>query len=240
MAGRLESTVSGLRELDDMKSAFVSTVSHELRTPLTSILGYTDALLDGEAGPLNEEQEEYAQAVQRNARRLHSLVDDLLTVSRLDAGRIHLEHRRVALGPIVEATCADLRSRADGKGVAVSVDVRDAAVVDGDAVRLGQIVTNLMSNAVKFTPGGGSVRVGVQRDDGHVDLVVADQGIGIPADELPRLFERFFRASTAGHVEGTGLGLSITRELVELHGGTLSVTSTEGEGSTFRVIRQSS
>ena len=235
MAARLEETVAGLRELDELKSEFVSMVSHELRTPLTSILGYVDALLDEEPGPLNDEQREYADAVDRNAKRLQALVEDLLTLSRLDAGRLQLELVPVELGPVVASVCRDLGQRAAAKDVTLTADTPAGLVVDGDADRLAQIVINLVSNAVKFTPSGRGVHVDVRRDDDDIVVEVRDEGIGIPTDELPHLFERFFRAHGAGTIEGTGLGLAITAELVDLHGGTITVASVDGEGSTFTV-----
>lgn len=234
MAARLEETVAGLQELDELKSEFVSMVSHELRTPLTSILGYTDALIVEEAGPLNDEQREYADAIDRNAKRLQSLVDDLLTLSRLDAGRLQLDIRPVDLGRIVSASCNDLRGRAGARGVRLSLDMGAEPTVAGDPDRLAQVIINLVSNAVKFTPSGKAVEVSVTEDGGDAVVSVRDEGVGIPAADLPRLFERFFRASTAGTVEGTGLGLAITKELVDMQGGTLEVASVEGEeGSTF-------
>ncbi len=223
------------REVEELKQQFVSTVSHELRTPLTSIKGYLEALIEDEAGPLNEEQREYAEISYRNAKRLEMLVGDLLTVSRLDSGRLNMNVERIEIGLVLGQLEEEFRPVAEDKGLALSFATEDGLAVDGDRLRAGQVLSNLISNAIKFSPSGRDVRVRAHRSGEQVIVEVTDQGVGIPAAELPRLTERFFRASTARNVQGTGLGLSISKEIVERQGGRLEIESEEGTGSTFRV-----
>jgi signal transduction histidine kinase len=225
-----------LRELDRMKDQFVSVVSHELRTPLTSMVGYLELVLEGEAGDLQEEQEQFLGIVERNCRRLNDLVDEILFVARVDADRFKLVQESVDLTELVGAAVKSVQAAAERKGIEVRfTSTNEVPPLWADPTRLTQVVDNLLSNAVKFTPEGGTVRVELARrgDSAHVE--VADTGVGIPADEMKRLFERFFRASTASTIPGTGLGLSIVKSIVEAHGGKISVESEEGIGTTFLV-----
>ncbi len=224
------------REVDEMKQQFVSTVSHELRTPLTSIRGYLEALIEDEAGPLNEEQREYAEISYRNAKRLEMLVGDLLTVSRLESGRLNMNIERIEVDNVLGQLEEEFRPGAEEKNLGFSIAPEPKLAVNGDRLRTVQVLSNLISNAIKFSPPGRKVQVGAYRSNGSVIVEVADQGVGIPASELSRLTERFFRASTAGEVQGTGLGLSISKEIVERQGGRLEIESEEGVGSTFRVV----
>jgi signal transduction histidine kinase len=232
----LARTNEELRELDRMKDLFVSGVSHELRTPLTSMLGYLEILRGGEAGELSDEQEHFLEIVDRNCQRLHNLIDDILFLSRLDSGRFQLEPASVDLGRLVADRVESIRPAADKKQVEVHLDVSDVSLqLWADPSRLAQVIDNLLSNGVKFTPEGGDVFVTVGTLDETARLEVRDTGVGIPEDEAKRLFERFFRASTAQNIQGTGLGLTITREIVEAHDGTISFRSAVGVGTTFTV-----
>ena len=243
------------RATERLRDQFVSLISHELRTPLSSILGYLELVLDDADQPLTDEQRQYLSTVERNAQRLLRLVGDLLFTAQVDAGRFTLQPEDVDLAGIVRGAEETARVTAAGRGVSVSVDVPDGGVVvRGDAVRLGQACDNLVSNAVKFTPAGGSVTLrlttGWQDDDGRVTpderpgsrpvaaLAVSDTGVGIPAGEQGRLFSSFFRASTARRnaVPGVGLGLTITKAITTAHGGTIDVTSAEGAGTTFTLV----
>jgi signal transduction histidine kinase len=226
-----------LIELDRMKDQFVSSVSHELRTPLTSMVGYLELLVEGEAGELNEEQEHFVEIVNRNCLRLNRLVDDILFVARVDAGRLSLERETVEFGELAGAAVESARAAAEAKGVELRLSAEDdMPQLEADPLRLAQLLDNLISNAIKFTPEGGSVTVSVSKSDGAgVHLEVADTGVGVPADEVGKLFDRFFRASTSGVAKGTGLGLSIVKSIVDVHGGSVSVDSTEGAGTTFVV-----
>nr|WP_239522340.1 ATP-binding protein [Geodermatophilus sabuli] len=243
------------RATERMKDQFVSLISHELRTPLTSIRGYLELVLDDEDQPLTDDQRTYLTTVERNADRLLRLVGDLLFTAQVDAGRFTLQPEDVDLSEVVRGAEETARVTARAAGVDVDVEVPDAGlVVRGDAVRLGQACDNLVSNAVKFTPRGGRVtltlRAGWRTADGDAvstpvegalpvaTLAVRDTGIGIPAGEQGQLFARFFRASSARRaaVPGVGLGLAITKAITTAHGGTLELTSVEGQGTTFTVV----
>lgn len=225
-----------LRELDRMKDQLVSSVSHELRTPLTSLGGYIEMLLEGEAGELTADQRHFAEIIDRNCRRLNRMIDDILFVARVDAGRLSLELGWVDVAAVAAASVETVSARAQQGEVAVDLTVAEPVPqVWADQVRLGQMFDNLLSNAVKFTPPGGAVRIEVDGADDIVRVTVEDTGMGIPQDEVDHLFERFFRTSTVGAVAGTGLGLSIVKSIVEVHGGTITVSSTEGVGTAFHV-----
>jgi signal transduction histidine kinase len=233
----LRSQNEELAELDRMKNRFVSSTSHELRTPLTSIVGYLELLLGGEAGELNEEQQHFLEIVNRNCDRLNKLVDDVLFMGRVDSDRMTLEPSEVDLGALVRAEVAALAGAARLKGIDLQCDVQagELPTITGDATRLTQLLDNLLTNSIKFTPAGGAVTATVTGDAGHVRVAVSDTGVGIPADELPRIFERFFRASTTAAFSGTGLGLPIAAAIAEAHGGNISVVSDVGTGTTFTI-----
>ena len=235
-ARALSEQMERLRELDVMKDQFVSSVSHELRTPLTSIVGYMELLLDGEAGEVSEDQEHFLGIIGRNCDRLTRLVDDILFVARVDAGRLSLHLEDIDIVDVVTKTVESLRPVAARKDLTLKLDAElDRLELHADPVRIGELLDNLMSNAIKFTPEGGVVTVVVAHDDGTVRLEVRDTGVGIPPEEVQKLFERFFRASTSSVASGTGLGLSITKSIVEAHRGKIWVESTLGEGTTFLV-----
>jgi signal transduction histidine kinase len=228
--------VTNEREVDRMKTQFVSMVSHELRTPLTSIKGFIDLILEGEVGDVPNEQAEFLQIVRNNADRLVSLVNDLLDVSRIDSGKIHLQPAPVALDPLIREVSESLRSHLREKGHTLSLDLPDALPpVLADRDRLVQILGNLLSNANRYTPPGGTIVVRAAANVRQVRIEVEDTGIGLSPEEQQQVFSRFFRARNRATQEagGTGLGLAITRALVELHGGTIEVQSTPGQGSTF-------
>ena len=228
--------VTADRELDRMRDAFVATVSHELRTPLTSISGFLEMMLDEQEG-LGDAGLTYLDVIRRSTERLHHLVEDLLLIAQIEAHRVELDLSIVDLSGLVQASVEALRPAAAEKGIELEVLTDHAGVVRGDPHRLTQVLDNLVSNAVKFTEEGGTVTVSIASNGGSATLVVADTGIGIPADELGKVFSRFFRASTATQrtISGTGLGLAISRALVEQHGGTISLESVEGEGTRVTV-----
>jgi signal transduction histidine kinase len=233
----LEAQNERLRELDSLKDEFVALVSHELRTPLTSIHGYLELVLEGEAGELSDEQVRFLGVVDRNAQRLQRLVGDLLFVAQVDAGRLSLQHTRVDL-PSLAFECVEAATpAADEKGIRLELAAVEIPPVWADRARLGQLLDNLVSNALKFTPDGGRVEVKVSRENGHALVEVADSGMGISEEEQKHLFERFFRTSSATRqaIQGTGLGLAITKAIAEGHGGRVTVESNEGRGTTFRV-----
>jgi signal transduction histidine kinase len=226
-----------LRELDRLKDEFLSLVSHELRTPLTSIRGYLDLVLAGEAGEINAEQRRFLDAVERNSGRLLRLVGDLLFVAQADAGRLSLERGSVDLSELAAHCVEEAAPAATEKSVSLVLLAEPVPSLVGDRGRLAQVLDNLVSNALKFTPEGGSVQVRTRADGNQVVLEVEDSGIGIPAADQPRLFERFFRSAVAEDqaIPGTGLGLAIVKAIVEAHAGQISISSREGNGTTFRV-----
>lgn len=237
LAGRLKLQNDRLRELDAMKDDFVASVSHELRTPLTSIRGYLDLVREGEAGDLTADQDRFLAIVDRNAERLLRVVGDLLLVARVDAGKLDLELTYLDLRNVAEDAVEAARPDATVKEVALRVTGDALPALLGDQARLSQVVDNLVSNALKFTPPGGSIQVRAFADKGRAVLEVSDTGIGVPEEEQERLFERFFRASAASEqaIQGTGLGLTIVRAITEAHGGAISVQSEQGVGTTVRV-----
>ena len=226
-----------LRELDRLKDEFLSLVSHELRTPLTSIRGYLELVLDEEAGALNPEQERFLRAVERNSGRLLRLVGDLLFVAQADAGRLTLERAKVDVSALAADCVEEVRPVADQKSIALVLSTKPVPALVGDRGRLAQVLDNLVSNALKFTPEGGRVEVRTAAADGRVVLEVEDSGMGIPQAEQSRLFERFFRAASATEqaIPGTGLGLAIVKAIVEAHGGDITLVSRPHEGTTFRI-----
>jgi signal transduction histidine kinase len=236
-----ERVVARLEALDRSKSDIIGTVSHEMRTPLTSISGYVELVLDGEGGEVPDDAKDMLRVVDRNTRRLQSLVADMLMMTRLDSGEPPAREP-IDIATLVAGAAASLRPYADARDVELAVGAAPAATVDGDAGQLERVLTNVVENAVKFTPAGGTVTVDVHPATGPtgrpaVMVVVADTGMGIPADALPHVFDRFFRAANAQSevVPGTGLGLAIVREIVQAHGGEVTVSSVLAEGTTFRI-----
>ncbi|MDG9710624.1 ATP-binding protein [Streptomyces sp. DH10] len=227
--------VEELRALDRAKSDFLSTVSHELRTPLTSIVGYIELLKDEDTGPLTEPQHKMLDVVARNAHRLRTLIEDLLTLSRIESGKYTSRKKPVDLCHLVASAVDAIRPAADAASVHLHADCPGRPLVcEADSDQLDRVLMNLLSNAVKFTPQDGQVRVRAAQQDGHAVISVSDTGIGIPAPEQKQLFTRFFRASNANEaaIPGTGLGLTIVRTIIDNHGGTTELHSREGQGTT--------
>ncbi len=230
-----EALVEQLRKLARAKTDFLSTVSHELRTPLTSIAGYLEMVREGDGGEVPPAMDAMLVVVERNAARLRSLIEDLLTLSRIESGAYRVTREEVCLAETAAMVMQSMRPAAEKGRVTVALEISQAdALVLGDPGQLERAITNLVSNAVKFTPAGGWVRVATRVEDGRVVLEVADTGIGIPADEQDQLFSRFFRASNATEqaIPGTGLGLTIVRSIVEHHGGDLRLASVAEQGTT--------
>jgi PAS domain S-box-containing protein len=232
--------VERLRELDQVKTDFVSTISHELRTPITSVVGYVDMMAEGLVGALTGDQLDVLAVVSRNSRRLLALIEDLLTLSRIESGAFRLDLGDVDVCEVVRGAREALGGVFSGRDLQVTFDLPSVPVpVTGDPAALERVVLNVLSNAVKFTPDGGRIDVVLTAapDDGEVRVRVTDTGIGIPDGEQQHLFTRFFRSSTAsrGQIQGSGLGLSIVRSIVEEHGGAISVHSQESVGTTVLV-----
>ena len=231
----VEAEAERLLEMTEERDRMVTRISHELRTPLTSVKGYVEALLGGEGGDLDPAQRELAAVALRNTVRLEHLIADLLLLSRVEAGQLELRAERVELGVVIEALAQDVEQLALEGRITLIVEVESGLAWIVDRERLEQAITNLISNAIKYSPEGGPVLIRARQADAELWIEVVDKGVGVPEDEIGRLGERFFRASTAGAARGTGLGISITQELVELHGGALEVESEVDSGSIFRI-----
>jgi signal transduction histidine kinase/CheY-like chemotaxis protein len=226
-----------LRRLDQLKSEILAMVSHELRTPLTAIVGYSRLLMRQVHGTLSPKQLEHQEAIFRSAQRLTDLINDLLDVSRLEAGRIELHPRPTDVRQVTDHVIAVVRVAAHGKQIRISNDVpEDLPPVNADPARLHQILVNLIGNAIKFTPAGGAVRIGAVRQGDQVAVAVEDTGVGLERGELARIWDPFYQVESPMRRRhgGSGLGLAIVRRLVELHGGLVRAES-EGEnrGSRF-------
>ncbi len=227
--------VTKAKELSRLKDEFVGLISHELRTPLSSILGYLELLRDEEGVELSKNQLHYLSVAERNANRLLRLVGDLLFTAQVDSGMFHINQTEQSLDLIVSASVESARPAASTAGITLNASIANGVMIRGDAVRIGQASDNLISNALKFTPAGGTVTVSVATTATQAVVSIRDTGMGIASAELDQLFSRFFRASTAtkNAVPGVGLGLVITKAIVTAHGGELGVTSEEGMGTCF-------
>ena len=239
-AGEREGTIlvfhdlTRLKQLERTREDFVANVSHELRTPLSLIKGYVETLLDG-ARNNPEVAERFLKIIDRNTQRLDLLIQDLLTISALESGRMKLNLQPVELPPLAAKVLADLHAMADNKNVAL-INVLPELTAVADANRLDQVFANLVDNAIKYGKANGSVTVGGQKlAGGRLEIFVQDDGPGIPAESLDRVFERFYRVDKARSRDqgGTGLGLSIVKHIVHAHGGEVRVASELGKGSTF-------
>jgi len=231
--------VSELRRLERMRQDFVANVSHELKTPLASIKAYTETLLDWALHDENVNAR-FLRRIEEQAERLNQLILDLLSLARVESGQNVYEHGPLPLAPAISACLESHRGRVEAKNQTLGLDLgpldgETLVLADEEAIR--QILDNLIDNAIKYTPEGGSVRVGCRLQGGTVTVEVADTGIGIPRDDLPRIFERFYRVDKARSRElgGTGLGLSIVKHLVQSIGGQISVDSRLGAGTRFTV-----
>ncbi len=228
--------VRQLRAVDRLKDELVALVTHELRNPIASISGFVELLQD-DSDELPDEPRRFVAAIARQSSHLQRLVDDLLELARIDAGQVSLEPRPTSLPRLVREAVDNHRPAADARNVTVHSSVERPLAVAGDPMRLRQVLDNLLSNAIKYTPSGGEVTVAGERRGERIRLTVDDTGIGIPIEEYPKLFTRFFRASTAvaGKVEGTGLGLAITKAIVERHGGRIDASPQPDGGTRFTV-----
>jgi signal transduction histidine kinase len=214
---------------------FVADAAHELRSPLTSIKGFAQAILDGTASN-KEAQVKAAGIIEVEAKRMMRLVDDLLELSRLESGQVNMSREPVDVTELLRH-CHDIFSiRAEEKGVQLSTDIKPLPLVNGDIDRLEQVFNNLLDNALKHTPASGKVSIGGQQPSpSSIEITVSDTGPGIPPEQLPHLFERFYRADASAAQAGTGLGLAIAREIVRAHGGGITVNNTPGKGTDFTV-----
>ena len=234
-AGELGAQNERLRELDRLKDEFVALVSHELRTPLTSIIGYIQLLRDERASGLDTDH--FAEVIERNAERLLRLVGDLLFLSQIQSGQLALELRDTDLGRLAVEAVEEAPAAAERKHIGLVLTAPPLPRLAVDPTRIAQLLGNLISNAVKFTPEGGKVEITLAAEGGEAVLSVADTGIGITAADQERIFERFYRteAATQRVIPGSGLGLTISQAIVNAHGGTIAVRSDGEHGTTFTV-----
>jgi PAS domain S-box-containing protein len=232
---RLRAQYEQLMKLDELKSNFVDSVTHELRTPLTSIMGYAEFLEDGVGGPTSPMQQKFIGQIQRGARRLEYLLNDLIDFARIEAGTFTLKLEPGELGGRVREALESLRPQADEAQLSLVAALPDAPLaLEMDAQRIGQVLTKLAANAIKFSPRGGTVTITASVRAERIRCEVTDAGPGIAHEDLPRLFQRFSQLEAGVSMgKGAGLGLSISKALVEAHGGAIGVESTPGEGSTF-------
>jgi signal transduction histidine kinase len=224
-----------IEKANQLKSKFLANVSHELRSPLHSIIGFAELLSEDLAGALNEKQRRFIGHIRNDSRHLLDLINDLLDLSKIEAGRIELRREAFHVTSILEETLNSVRPRGGGEVAGVSNGRFDSWPVFADPLRFKQILHNLLSNAIKFTPDGSKVVVKVAARDGFAIVSVSDNGIGILEDQQQTIFDKFYQVRTAakGGPEGTGLGLAITRRLVEQHGGKIWLKSKLGNGSRF-------
>lgn len=240
---RLQRAVSRLEELDRLKSNFLATMSHELRTPLTSVIGYAEMMAEGLAGTVTGEQREYLGTILNKADQLLGMITAVLDVASLETAPLALERCELSLADIVASEVATYMPQAGKRGIAIQLESRGDTNVVGDRKKIRQIVSSLISNAVKFTPDRGRVGVALrpgplsphEGDGGAIQLVVSDSGIGISREQVGKIFEPFFQvdSSSTRAFGGTGLGLTLAKAYVEAHGGRIWVDTTPGQGSTF-------
>jgi len=239
LIGQLEKSILQLRKIDEIKSEFVSIASHELRTPLAAIKNSVQLILKGKTGAINEAQEKFLSMAERNINRLMNILSNLLDLSRIESGKIMIKIEELELRGVIDFILSSLRLHADAKFIHLEIEVpADLPPVYGDREKVEQILTNLVGNALKFTPEGGEIVVSAKPYDGDrrmMAIAVKDTGGGIPSDHLDKVFEKFHQVegSLQRSVGGTGLGLAITKGLVEVHQGKIFVESEVGKGSTF-------
>ncbi|HEX6455643.1 MAG TPA: HAMP domain-containing sensor histidine kinase [Solirubrobacterales bacterium] len=237
MARELEIEEGRRDELDRLKDDFVLTASHELRSPLTSVQGFAELLML-DADSLTPRQRETVEIILDNCRHLVKLLNDLLDLARSDAGRLAIRPQPTEVAPLVEDVARTMRAQTEAANQSLSEEIQPGLpLINVEPDRIRQILVNLLTNAHEYSPEGASIGVAARADGAEVEISVTDNGPGIPADQLERIFERFTRgdAGLTQRVGGTGLGLAISKSLVELHGGSIGAESTPGVGSTFRV-----
>jgi two-component system sensor histidine kinase BarA len=243
---KLEDANARLKELDRLKSSFLATVSHELRTPLTSIIGYSEMLSEGLAGPLNKEQADYVSTIMDKGETLLRLITSILDISQIEAGKVRLNFEPLDVSEVISSSVSSVKPQAQKKGVVLETKVADNRPrASADREKLKQVVVNLLANAVKFTPKDGKVSVflselGYQAELGTPGyrILVEDSGVGIPQDQFDKIFESFYQVDSSSTREfgGAGLGLAIVKSFVEGHGGMVRVASEHGRGARFTVI----
>ncbi len=224
-----------IERANKLKTEFVASMSHELRTPLHTIIGFAELVAEELEGPLNDKQKRFIGHIYKDSLHLLELINDVLDISRIEAGRLELRLSTFDMTAAIDEVMATIRPQALAKSLHLDEVVEPGVHLRADRVRFKEILYNLLSNAVKFTPGNGRVSVRATVSEGFAYISVADTGVGIPAGELESIFDKFYQvgSTTRGVTEGTGLGLAITKQLVEAHGGKIGVRSETGRGSSF-------
>jgi signal transduction histidine kinase len=235
---KLQKAYEELETLDRMKDEFISNVSHELKTPLISIKGYGEVLYDEKQGPLLDEQRKSLEAIIRNADRLTRLINSILFMSRVQAGKIEFHFEPVDLDDAIEISVSDFKSTIDKKQIVFEKVIPEVSMIRGEKDRLLEVINNLLDNAIKFTPAGGKISIKAWDEAENVHLTVSDNGIGIPEEIIPKLFMRFYQvdASASRKYGGTGLGLYITKTIIDIFGGKIWIESEVGKGTTVHVL----
>ena len=235
---QLEARNREVERANSLKTEFLASMSHELRTPLHTIIGFSELLGEQLEGPLTEKQQHFVGYILQDARHLLELINEVLDISKIESGRLELKREPFKFSQCAEEVLAGIRHQAATKNITLENKNTFEGALYADRVRIKEILYNLLNNAVKFTPEGGRVWIEAVRNSDALHISVCDTGIGIPEKEQPSIFEKFYQVgdSTGGVREGTGLGLPITKHLVELHGGTISVASQPGKGSSFRLV----
>jgi two-component system, OmpR family, phosphate regulon sensor histidine kinase PhoR len=231
--------ITSFKELDQLKSDFVNLVSHELRSPLSSIVMQHKVILDGLAGDLTDKQREMLQRAHDKMQGLLDLINDLLDLAKIESGHCHLEHRPLDLGEVLTEVVELLRAKAEQQQIGLELSLpSELPQILADRRGLEEVFTNLLSNAIKYSPDGGRVRIAALSHVDYVEATVSDEGIGIEEDEIPKIFDKFYRVKhvKTRQVIGTGLGLAIVKNIIEAHRGSIGVESQVGQGTTFKVL----
>jgi signal transduction histidine kinase len=230
--------VTAFKQLDQMKSDFLNMVAHELRSPLVSIRQLNSVLLEGLAGPLQEKQQDFVKRTMSKIDALLGLINDLLDVARLEAGRLVRQQVAVDVGKIIQEMVALMEPRAGEQKIDLTCSLRDLKPILADPKNVEEVLNNLLSNAINYSPDGGKVSVTARGIDQFIEIKVSDTGVGIPAEEMPKIFEKFYRVKhpRTRHITGTGLGLSLVKGIVEAYHGSIGVESVPGKGTVFTII----
>jgi two-component system phosphate regulon sensor histidine kinase PhoR len=230
--------VTAFKQLDQMKSDFLNMVAHELRSPLVSIRQLNSVLLEGLAGPLQEKQQDFVKRTMNKIDALLGLINDLLDVARLEAGRLVRQQASVDVGKIIEEMVSLMEPRAKEQNIDLTYSFKDLKPILADPKNIEEVLNNLLSNAINYSPEGGKVTVAAQGVNQFIEIKVSDTGVGIQAEEIPKIFEKFYRVKhpKTRHVTGTGLGLSLVKGIVEAYHGSVGVESVLGKGTTFTIL----
>jgi signal transduction histidine kinase len=230
-AAAAKARIEELEKIDQMKDEFLEMTSHELKTPLTSMSSFVQLFLNGNLGKVTRRQQEGLESISEDTARLRSSIENIMQISKLESGMMKLSLENLNLGELIQNVVDGLKQLASNKRIKITQKINKLPTVRADRMLLGNVILNLVDNAIKFTPLNGEVSIGVKVKNDHVVVSVKDTGIGIPQEDMPKLFTKFFQVNHS--VPGAGLGLSICKAIVEAHGGKIWVESQAGKGSTF-------